>query len=644
MPITLGSGVNSKSYCSQAPHFLAYVPDPIELEDHVPAHIPEHPEDLVPAEDEAPIEAYIPKMRAAVPSTYHSLLPSGTPPLLPIPVPSTSRRAEIPEADTPPQKRLLLTTPRPGCEVGESSAVARQPGPTKPVVDVRSRESLEFYSRHHDAQKDRAAVRAEIEVLRRERLAYKQESIQTREALAISEAYSRVLEARVAVLETQARHHEWQRQTADDFASVKFYGLPPASRRYRSFVLRKMVFAGGFVQLSVVNAFSPSGNQTSWDQLVFLILNNSETTLFRRTMYRADPWTIRDRALIDRGVAAAMAEAVARRVRNGYDSNGSRPRLAQAVRECTYSNFLKCQPLKFKGTEGVVGLTQWVEKYIGGLPDMIHDSVKVTRPITMQEAIEFATKLMDNRIRDVVENKRKFEAQEYMSKGCHVFLANIPSTKDEDKSKGKRLEDVPVVREFPEVFPEDLPGIPPTRQMEFRIDLVAGAAPVARHIGLAGYYRRFIEGFLKIAKLMTKLTQKKVKFEWGDKQEAAFQLLKQKLCSAPILALPEGSEDFIVYCDASIKGLGAVLMQREKDTERPDKRQRSGDRHQPTSQQSSHRSHGQNNDRHGSDRRGGNDNHRGSNNNNNYSSSNNRLNFKSIQLSPIHEHDPNTTI
>nr|GFB48331.1 putative reverse transcriptase domain-containing protein [Tanacetum cinerariifolium] len=76
--------------------------------------------------------------------------------------------------------------------------------------------------------------------------------------------------------------------------------------------------------------------------------------------------------------------------------------------------------------------------------------------------------------------------------------------------------------------------------------------------------RRFIEGFSKIAKPMTKLTQRKVKFEWDDKQEAAFQLLKKKLCSAPILALPEGSEDFIVYCDASNKGLGAVLMQREK--------------------------------------------------------------------------------
>ncbi|GJS63950.1 retrovirus-related pol polyprotein from transposon TNT 1-94 [Tanacetum coccineum] len=82
--------------------------------------------------------------------------------------------------------------------------------------------------------------------------------------------------------------------------------------------------------------------------------------------------------------------------------------------------------------------------------------------------------------------------------------------------------------------------------------------------GLARYYRRFIKGFSKIAKPMTKLTQKKVMFVWGNQQEAAFQLLKLKLCSAPILALLEGSEDFIAYCDASIKGLGAVLMQRDK--------------------------------------------------------------------------------
>nr|GEX64327.1 putative reverse transcriptase domain-containing protein [Tanacetum cinerariifolium] len=99
---------------------------------------------------------------------------------------------------------------------------------------------------------------------------------------------------------------------------------------------------------------------------------------------------------------------------------------------------------------------------------------------------------------------------------------------------------------------------------EFWIPKVLFLSHVIDSQGLAGYYQRFIEGFSKIAKPMTKLTQKKVKFNWGDKQEAAFQLLKQKLCSALILALPEGCEDFIVYCDASIKGLGVVLMQREK--------------------------------------------------------------------------------
>nr|GFC94176.1 putative reverse transcriptase domain-containing protein [Tanacetum cinerariifolium] len=60
-------------------------------------------------------------------------------------------------------------------------------------------------------------------------------------------------------------------------------------------------------------------------------------------------------------------------------------------------------------------------------------------------------------------------------------------------------------------------------------------------------------------------------FDWGDKQEAAFQLLKQKLCSGPILALPEGAKDFVAYCDASHKGSGAVLMQREKTkTKKPE--------------------------------------------------------------------------
>nr|GEX52709.1 putative reverse transcriptase domain-containing protein [Tanacetum cinerariifolium] len=87
---------------------------------------------------------------------------------------------------------------------------------------------------------------------------------------------------------------------------------------------------------------------------------------------------------------------------------------------------------------------------------------------------------------------------------------------------------------------------------------------IRQFLGLIGYYRRFIEGFFKIAKLMTKLTQKNVKFDWEEKEEAAFQLIKRKLCSTPILALPKGSKNFIVYCDASHKGLGVVLMQNDK--------------------------------------------------------------------------------
>nr|GEV53499.1 putative reverse transcriptase domain-containing protein [Tanacetum cinerariifolium] len=72
------------------------------------------------------------------------------------------------------------------------------------------------------------------------------------------------------------------------------------------------------------------------------------------------------------------------------------------------------------------------------------------------------------------------KAEKYVKKGFPIFLAHITTKEVEDKSKEKRLEDVPVVRDFPEVFPEDLPGLPPIRPVEFQIDLVPGAAPVAR--------------------------------------------------------------------------------------------------------------------------------------------------------------------
>ncbi|GKB97856.1 putative reverse transcriptase domain-containing protein, partial [Tanacetum coccineum] len=159
----------------------------------------------------------------------------------------------------------------------------------------------------------------------------------------------------------------------------------------------------------------------------------------------------------------------------------------------------------------------------------------------------------------------------------------------------------------------NLPGLSLICQVEFQIDLIPRVAPVARtpyrlapsemqelsnqlqelsdrglhvdpakieavtnwaspttptevrqFLGLVGYYRRLIKDFSKIAKSLNELTQKNKKYIWDEDQESAFQLLKQKLCEAPILALPEGNDDFVVYCDASHQGLGAVLMQREK--------------------------------------------------------------------------------
>ncbi|GJZ28498.1 hypothetical protein Tco_0573145 [Tanacetum coccineum] len=207
----------------QAPYSPGYVP-----EDHVPVYIPEpeHPEDLVPAEDEAPIPPLPPlflsprirplspralevEMRDVASAYYHSLHPSGTPPLLPNNHYLHHLASHI--ADIPRLTHLLI---RDYYLLSQTLGVRR----VTYQVDVCTRESSEFCTQHHDAQKDRAAVRAEIEVLRRERLAYEQEGMETRQALARSEAHCRALEARVTVLETEARRHEWQRQAADDLA------------------------------------------------------------------------------------------------------------------------------------------------------------------------------------------------------------------------------------------------------------------------------------------------------------------------------------------------------------------------------------------------------------------------------------------
>lgn len=81
---------------------------------------------------------------------------------------------------------------------------------------------------------------------------------------------------------------------------------------------------------------------------------------------------------------------------------------------------------------------------------------------------------------------------------------------------------------------------------------------VRSFLGLAGYYRRFVENFSRIALPMTNLIKKNTRFQWTEKREKAFQELKERLTSAPILALPSGTEGFEVYSDASQEGLGCV--------------------------------------------------------------------------------------
>nr|GEV35964.1 putative reverse transcriptase domain-containing protein [Tanacetum cinerariifolium] len=177
------------------------------------------------------------------------------------------------------------------------------------------------------------------------------------------------------------------------------------------------------------------------------------------------------------------------------------------ARECTFQDFLKCKPHTFSGTEGVVRLTRWFEKIetvfnISNCPlkyqvkyatCTLQDSALIwwnsyKRTIGVDAAYAMTwVGLMKLIIRgDNYDGKSKLniiscmKTQKYIHKGCQVYLVQVTSKKAEDKLEKKRLEDVPTVREFSEVFPEDLPGLPPARQVEFQINLVPSAALVTR--------------------------------------------------------------------------------------------------------------------------------------------------------------------
>nr|GEU96840.1 putative reverse transcriptase domain-containing protein [Tanacetum cinerariifolium] len=205
-------------------------------------------------------------------------------------------------------------------------------------------------------------------------------------------------------------------------------------------------------------------------------------------------------------------------------------------RECTYWDFVKYQPLNFKGTQRVVGLTRWFKKietvfHISNCPEryqvkyatctMLNNAltwwnshkrtIRVDAAFVMswRELMKLMTELVNHDAVIVCDEKivwipygdevlivqgdrsgeRKksklsiiscTKTEKYIKKGCPTFLAEVTKKETEDKSEEYRLEDVPIVRDFLEVFLEYLPGLPLTRQVEFQIDLVPGAAPVAR--------------------------------------------------------------------------------------------------------------------------------------------------------------------
>ncbi|XP_075486269.1 uncharacterized protein LOC142525869 [Primulina tabacum] len=180
------------------------------------------------------------------------------------------------------------------------------------------------------------------------------------------------------------------------------------------------------------------------------------------------------------------------------------------------------------------------------------------------------------------------QAWKAMKSGEDIYLAMVREGKEEVEMK---LEDILIVREFPDVFPEELSGTVPDREIEFEINLVPGhvisregvsvdprkveaitewprpknATDIRSFLGLAGYYRKFVEGFSSIAVPLTKLTQKNSKFIWDDDCEKSFQTLKEKLASTPVLILPAENKDFTIYtnkvADAlSRKGRGKVTL------------------------------------------------------------------------------------
>ncbi|GJW94812.1 putative nucleotidyltransferase, ribonuclease H [Tanacetum coccineum] len=178
---------------------------------------------------------------------------------------------------------------------------------------------------------------------------------------------------------------------------------------------------------------------------------------------------------------------------------------------------------------------------------------RVCRPMLDKSVIVFIDDILvyskskkehEAHLREVLETLRKERLYAKFSK-CEFWLQEIQFLGHVINSEGIKVDPVKIEAVMNWQTPKDV-------------------GEIRSFLGLAGYYRRFIQDFSKIASSLTKLTKKNTPFVWGEEQEEAFVTLRRKLCETPILVLPDGTEDMVVYCDASYFGLGCVLMQRGK--------------------------------------------------------------------------------
>ncbi|KAJ0641390.1 putative nucleotidyltransferase, Ribonuclease H [Helianthus annuus] len=165
-------------------------------------------------------------------------------------------------------------------------------------------------------------------------------------------------------------------------------------------------------------------------------------------------------------------------------------------------------------------------------------------------------------LRDVLETLRKEKLYAKFSK-CAFWLREVQFLGHVIDANGVHVD--------PSKVDAVMNWVPPKNPSEIK-----------SFLGLAGYYRRFIQDFSKIASPMTKLTKKSEKFIWGEEQEKAFQTLKEKLSNSPVFTLPDGTDGLVVYTDASRQGLGCVLMQRGKVVAYASRQLKQHERNYPT--------------------------------------------------------------